>query len=107
MYEVIRDEVRLVKGDSFIAQVEIYQDGEPYTPAPGDTIRFAMKKRYSDAVCVILKTIPNDTLLLRLEPEDTKDLAVMTYVYDIEITLENGFVDTFIRGEFKLLNEVI
>lgn len=106
MYEVSGNEIKLVRGDTFYAIVEVYDGTEPYTPVEGDVIRFAMKHKYSDEECLILKTIPNDTLILKLEPEDTKELPVRTYVYDIEITRVNGDVDTFIRGALTLLNEV-
>lgn len=107
MYEVIDNQIRLVRGDSFYATVEVFDQGEPYTPSQGDVIRFAVKLMYADKEALITKVIPNDTLLLKLEPADTKELPVLTYVYDVEITKENGDVDTFIRGNLTLLNEVI
>ena len=87
-------------------QVEILVDDEPYTPTDGDRVRFALKQSYSSSKVLIHKDIPNDTLVLHLAPSDTKKLAFGNYVYDIEITFANGDVDTFIRGEFKLEEEV-
>jgi hypothetical protein len=46
---------------------------------------------------------------LRLESEETKLLRAggEPYVYDIEITMEDGTVDTFIdRGKFIVTEEV-
>lgn len=65
-----------------------------------------MKRNYSSSRVLIHKKIPNDTLILYLEPKDTKKLAFGNYVYDIEITFANGDVDTFIRGEFGIEPEV-
>ena len=87
-------------------QVEILIDDEPYTPVNGDRVRFALKQNYSSSKVLIHKSIPIDTLVLHLVPSDTKKLAFGNYVYDIEITFANGDVDTFIRGEFNLEEEV-
>lgn len=107
--------ITLTRGDSLLLKVNITQDGEPYTPGSGDKVRFAVKHRtlkedksdYTDETPLILKDIPTDTMLLQLDPEDTKDLAFGKYVYDIEITFPDGYVDTFItRESFKLTEEV-
>lgn len=98
--------IALVRGDTLRAQVEILVNDEAYTPVSGDKIRFSMKRNYSSSRILIHKKIPNDTLILYLEPKDTKKLAFGNYVYDIEITFANGDVDTFIRGEFRIEPEV-
>ena len=98
--------ISLVRGDTLRMQVEILVDDEIYTPVSGDKVRFAMKQSYASSKVLIDKTIPIDTLILKLDPSDTKKYAFGTYVYDIEITFSNGDVDTFIRGEIELLPEV-
>ena len=87
-------------------EVEILVDNEVYTPQFGDVIRFAMKQSYTSSRVLIDKRIPIDTLTLKLDPSDTKQLNFGKYVYDIEITFSTGDVDTFIRGEIELLPEV-
>jgi hypothetical protein len=60
-------------------------------------------------VPLIWKSIPNETLRLFLDAEDTKRLSVecSPYVYDIQITMADGTVDTFIdRGKFIVTEEV-
>lgn len=108
-------EIQLTRGDSFFAQISIKKDEEEYIPQTGDYIRFALKRSkllsdksdYIDREPLILKEIPIDTMLLELEPEDTKGLPFGTYVYDIEITFEDGTVDTFItEAKFILTKEV-
>lgn len=98
----------LTRGDSLVVKLDIYDsEGNTYTPASGDTIRFAMKKSYSDSECLITKVIPNDTMMLSLAPSDTKDLTFGSYVYDIELTYESGAVDTFIdKATFRISEEV-
>lgn len=87
-----------------------------YTPVEGDIVRFAMKRPnmlpdgsdYEDTVPIVYKEIPIDTMILELEPGDTKTLSCGKYVYDIEITLADGFVDTFIaKASLKLTPEVV
>lgn len=106
MYSITGTNIKLTKGDSFYCQVGITQGGDTYTPQEGDIIRFLMKKTYNDQRVLITKVIPNDTLVLYLEPKDTKKLDVGSYVYDIELTSEDGDVDTFIQGKFILTPEV-
>lgn len=105
----------LTRGDTMSLKVNILKDGETYTPEAGDAVRFALKHNkvkadrtdYTDPEPLILKDIPTDTLILTLDPEDTKDLAFDTYVYDIELTFADGAVDTFIaKAKFKLTEEV-
>jgi len=101
--------ISLTKGDTLRVAVHLVNKDTQleYTPAPGDSLRFAMKKRYSDEECVLLKDIDIETLELHLEPSDTSDLQVGRYVYDIQLTFENGDVDTVIpRAQFNLLEEV-
>ena len=108
MYKVDGTTVTLTKGDSFYAQIVIKNPaGTTYTPQQGDSVRFALKKRYQDAEPLILKDISIDTMLLSLAPEDTKDLKVGEYVYDVELTKANGDVDTFVyEAQFNLTYEV-
>lgn len=99
--------ISLTRGDTLRVTVNIEQGGVPYVPNPGDRIRFAMKRRIDDEEPIILKDIPTDTLLLRLESEDTKNLPFGTYKYDIELTTVDGDVDTFIGpSNFTLTDEV-
>ena len=114
-FSVKNNKITLTRGDTFVATVEMNKDGEPYTPQEGDVIRFAVKHPtmnasktdYADAEPLIEKVIPNGTLILQLDPEDTKPLGFGDYVYDIQITYANGRVDTFITtAQFKLTPEV-
>ena len=108
MYKIQGTTITLTRGDSFYCHLDLKQNGRAYTPDDGDVIRFALKKDYFDTNVLISQTIPNDTLILCLLPADTKTLAFGTYVYDIEITFENGDVDTFINeGKFVIAPEVI
>jgi len=102
--------ITITRGDTLDALVEIIQsDGNPYPVQPDDVIRFALKQKYSDREPLLRKTIPHDSMNLRLESEETKLLKAggLPYVYDIEITMADGTVDTFIeRAKFVVTEEV-
>lgn len=109
MWKIEGDKITLTKGDSFYCKVDMQtESGDAYEPQEGDVIRFGLKLTTSDTEPLIEKIIPNDTQILHLEPEDTKNLKVQSYCYDCEIQYENGDVETFINNEeFVLAPEVI
>lgn len=114
MYKFEKNTIYLTRGDTLRASLGIKQNGEDYIPQPGDSIRFALKRsdmkhdktEFLDTKPLILKEIPTDTMILQLEPKDTKNLKFGVYVYDIQITMENGLVDTFIFDNIYIEPEV-
>ena len=64
------------------------------------------KTEFIDTEPLVDKEISNESLVLELEPEDTKDLGFGKYAYDIQITFADGTVDTFISDTIKLTREV-
>lgn len=107
-YSVKKNTIYLTRGDTFRATIALKDaEGEIYTPTENETIRFAMKKHYEDETTLILKTVPNDTLELVILPADTKDLAFGDYVWDMQITRENGDIDTFITKAQLVLTEEV
>lgn len=117
MYKIIGNNITLTRGDTFEAVIGIERtDGTDYTPEAGDVVRFALKheeyigQRYTelkDAAPLILKQVPIDTMLLAIEPADTKPLGFGKYVYDVELTQADGRVTTVIAdAAFTLATEV-
>lgn len=108
MVEIKGNDILMVRGDTLKMLIAIKDNtGNTYTPVQGDKLRFALKKSYTDKYPLIVKNIPIDTCELYLASRDTKFLEQPeTYVYDIQITLNNGVVDTFIRGTLTLIEEV-
>ena len=101
-------EITLTRGDTFKTVITINNhDSEVYQPQEGDVVRFAMKKKYKDEKPLLVKILDNEDLLLELTPEDTKSLNFGDYVYDIEITLSNGEVYTFIDKATLILTEEV
>lgn len=78
-----------------------------------DQIYFTMKDKSGTAV--LKKSINNGINLesdgyyhITLEAEDTEELDVTTYIYDIELDLQlqPTFVKTLIEGEITLLKDI-
>ncbi len=100
--------ISLTRGDSLILNISMTRNGEPFYPASGDSIRFALNKNKSGTETpIIMKPVNTNDMTLRLQPEDTKSLDYGTYYYDIEYTSVEGYVDTFIGpASFKITEEV-
>lgn len=109
-YRIDGTTIYLTRGDTLEARVEAIlpdSEGESYIPKEGDSIRFAMKADYEDPEPLLLKDIPTDTMMLVLDPDDTKHLPFGKYVYDIQLTYAGGKTDTFIpKGRLRLTEEV-
>lgn len=107
--------IEMTRGDTLRVQIEIELDEETYVPQTGDSVAFFLKHKsfnkdktaYSDPEPLITKDVPISTMVLQLDPEDTKPLDFGKYVYDLQITFANGTVDTFINNAaFNLVPEV-
>jgi hypothetical protein len=110
MFRIDGTTMYLTRGDTLDVTVTILnEDGTEYTPTEYDAVRFAVKNSYSDQRTIIYVDIPIDTMRLRLESEDTKKFHAQKkpYVYDIQLTKEDGTVDTFIdRAQLYITEEV-
>ena len=114
MLEIRGTTIKFTRGDTLLTHIgmKVKETGEPYIPVEGDSLRFALKNTrmksdksdYFDEEPVILKDIPIETCVLRLEPEDTKSLPCKTYVYDIQLTRADTVVDTFITNATFILD---
>ena len=112
--QVDGNKITMTRGDTLRVKVGIVVDGEAYAPQEYDVVRFAVKHstlnstqtEYTDAQPLVTKTIPNETLILELEPSDTKSLGFGKYDYDIQITFGDGTVSTFINDKLVLTKEV-
>ena len=108
MVKIRNNKISITRGDTLETKVSIKMDnGEDYIPSEEDQIRFALKQDYDDEQPLIVKVIPYDTLILRLEAAETKELEVGSYVYDIELTTPDGFVDTFIDKQTLTVTEEV
>ena len=101
-------DIPIYRGDTkYIKLIVKNRDGSDYVPEQGDSIRFAMKEKIEDEEPVLLKQIDPETLILKFESADTKNLPMDSiYIYDIELTRANGDVDTFLKGRVIITEEV-
>jgi len=105
--------ISLVRGDTAYFDIPLYEvddEGQetPYTPLEGERLRFALSDRYgaNRSEVLIYKDIPIDSLILKIEPEDTKPLKFAKYKYDIEFTDVAGNVTTVLEAIFTVMKEV-
>jgi hypothetical protein len=111
MLQIKGTAIYLTRGDTARIQLTLSDDNGEYTPASGDRIRFAMKRRMSDSYAILTEIeIPTDTLVLQIDPEHTQALPyskTRPYKYDIEVTSASGSVDTVIAdADFYIMPEV-
>ena len=111
--------ITLTRGDTLTVTVGLFHEVdpvppateptiEPYVPVEGDVIRFAVSKGYKGEPGYELKlskTIPHDTLTITCSSTETA-LDYRDYNYDVEITYDDGTVDTFISGKLTITGEV-
>lgn len=103
--------ITLTRGDTLTLTVGLFRhngtDLEPYVPTEDDEIRFAVSKGYKGQAnyeLKLTKEIPYDTLTFTCASAET-ELDYDIYNYDVEITHEDGCVDTFISGKFTITGE--
>ena len=107
-------DISLTRGDTLRLKIGIIKDEEEYTPEDGDVVEFALKRdkmngdksEFRDTAPLVHKVIPNESMILAIESEDTKNLGFGRYVYDVAITFASGDVSTFIEdAPFDLTRE--
>jgi hypothetical protein len=112
MFKISGNEIYITKGDTGRFNVAIkYKNGAIYRPQKGEVLTFTVKKSITDAVPVIQKKITNytegETTQFVILPADTEGLKVGKYIYDIEMQLANGDINTIITPhDFNILEGV-
>ena len=99
----------LTRGDTGLFTISLTdKQGEPYVPAEGSSLRFALAKKHGadDDDVLVRRQIPIETMQLEILPEDTKSLKFSEYKYDIELTDENARVSTVVLAAFHVTEEV-
>lgn len=93
----------MVQGDTFIFGVSISGLESDLSAA-----YFSVKKNYTDENYTLQKSLNNGitknsdgTYNVKIDPEDTKNVDVGKYVYDLQIGIEND-IFTILRGVLKI-----
>lgn len=119
MFSIVGLAIYLTRGDTAIIPFRLTDTcGNTYIPSDKDVIEFTVKKDVADTEPTIQKRmvvtkIPEPTgntlvqISTKLLPEDTKNLDVGYYKYDVQVTTQFGDVFTVITPHtFRLTEEV-
>ena len=92
--------ISMTRGDSEAIKVTVKDTlGDVIPLVTGDTIYFTVRESMLDTTKIIEKIITefdDGKALININPQDTNNLRFVAYVYDIQLTKENGTVKTII-----------
>ena len=95
MFRLEGNTIRIIRGDTGILSLSI----DNYKIAPGDLVTFTVKRYIEDIDHVIKKIIDqfeDGKAKIILSEADTLNLEPGKYVYDIQVNLQDGRIDTVI-----------
>lgn len=106
MLVITNDEIILTRGDSADIIVNITDaNGDIYTPAEGDVIKFTLKKNCETSDIIIQKTLVNS--VISLQPADTEDLPYGTYYFDVQLTTAGADVYTVVSPHKFIIDKEV
>lgn len=90
--------IHLTRGDSAVLLLKIQREnGSEYELQAGDSVLFTVKNSVYDTAVIIQKKLIDG--VIKINPDDTKNLQYGTYYYDVELTQSDGFVATVISPQ--------
>lgn len=98
MLEIKADgSIRLTRGDTAKLTVKLKYEGtnDSYIIRPTDKFTLTVKKSVKDTVALVQKVVVGSNNI-KINPEDTQDLAFGKYKYDVQLTTADGEVYTII-----------
>ena len=95
MVKVTDNKIEITAGDSAVFDIVIY-NGETEYDYSNDTVKMGIKRHFSDADCIIEKTVTDGKVTLT--PADTRDMAGI-YYYDVKVVTAGGDVCTVISAQ--------
>ena len=104
-------DLTMIRGDSESIALSLKRDDVIIPFNQGDTVYFTVKRSHSTEDITLQKIITefneDGNCIIEIEPEDTKELEIRSYVYDIQLTDSNGRVTTIIPcSKFVIAEEV-
>lgn len=104
-----RQPISLVRGSSKSIHIMLTDaNGEPYELAPGEVLRFAVKRSENDTKCELVKEISSNEYedgkyILNLTPKDTLDFkSTGDYYYDIGLQIGAEYLVVIESSPFTL-----
>lgn len=94
----------LTRGDSCEFSIQLYkEDGTPFEPEVDDIVLFSIKKNINTVEPLIEKK----GLIIHIESEDTRNLPIGIYYYDVKVLFGDGSVQTAIPSNlFEITQNV-
>ena len=108
---VIGTNISMIRGDTESILVSV-KDSEGFEVAleNGDIVYLTIKDNINTdnkALQKIVTEFPGGRALIEISSDDTKDLKVKEYIYDIQLTKIDGSVTTIVKpSKFTLLGDV-
>lgn len=104
-------DISMTRGDSEAIKVTVKDAFGNVVPlVTGDTIHFTVRESVISPTKIIEKIITefdDGKALITIVPQDTGNLEFTSYVYDIQLTREDGTVKTIITpADFTITGEV-
>jgi hypothetical protein len=100
------------KGDTFLeVPFEILIDAVPLDLTDA-LIKMQLRRKYEKDIVLEFSTINNKIEIVDASlgtfkiVEQIINIEAFEYIYDLQITLANGVVDTYIKGKFNIVNDV-
>lgn len=99
--------ITINRGDTAFITINVRDnEGQVYELQAGDKLWFAVKSKATDIDYAIAPKILNGNVL-EIMTEDTINLAFGTYIYDIQLINNKGFVSTIIKPSSFIIDTSI
>lgn len=92
------NKITLTRGNTAFIEIDIIKDDEPYILRTGDSLTLSLKRKSGYNNIVLTKTTTTNTFAL--VEDDTKDLSLGAYEYDITFRGNDGTIDTLLFDTF-------
>lgn len=106
MFKISDNNIYIIRGDSAYFKLDILDARKrKYTLKDTDKVILTVKKNTKSKEILIQKNLEES--IFRFEPKDTQNLDYGRFVYDVQFTSLEGYVDTIISPHtFQILEEV-
>lgn len=96
--------IEIIRGTTNAFNITVLDANDnPYILADGEELLFGVKKKHEDESHVILKAITsgeNGVYIVELEPEDTVNLDIGNYVFDVNLETGEDFYNVIESSPF-------
>ena len=94
MFKIANKTITITRGDTGVFTLDINAGGQSYDYS-NDQVLFTVKRNVNTSEIIFQKTVEYGQSVV-IEPECTSSLSYGTYTYDVQVTTQNGVVNTVI-----------